>query len=250
MSSSRLWVLGTVVLAVGLAALGWLLGIQPQLSHAASSDAERTSVLSANAMHESELALLKKQFASIGELKSQLEQLERAVPTSGEMPAFVNEVNSLAVVNAVSVHQVQVSDAQPYLSSAAAVAPVTKAAATGPSASSTPSSSPSASAAPAAPAAPTAPVLPPAPVAFTSPLVTSSNFIAIPVSVTVRGQYGSVLGFVKAAQSGDRLFLVNGLAIRPVDASKVGPTAEFDGVLSGYVYVLLGLNAKKATPAN
>jgi Tfp pilus assembly protein PilO len=217
-----------------VAGLGWFLGIQPQLSAVAAADDQRAAVAVTNATSESALAKLKSDFRNLSSLKGELATLTESVPSGSEMPAFVNELNSLVVAHGVTFVGMSVSDAQQYK----AVAP--PAAATPSSGSTdTPSPTPSATASPA-PGVPTA-GLPP----VTNALITPTNFAAVPVQLSVQGGYTNVLDFVEGLQTGSRLFLVNSLS---TTSSSLAP-GVVDGKISGLIYVLIppGTTLAKAT---
>jgi Tfp pilus assembly protein PilO len=236
---NRLWLIGLVAVMVAVVALGWLLGIQPQLAAAAAADQQRATVQTQNATNETVLAKLKKDYSSIDELKQQLVSLRQSVPASAEMSAFVTELDSLSAAHQVTVKTIGVSDAMPYTPP---VAPPTAATSTA-----SPSPSPTATPAPVA-AAPTAPTAPPA---VTNAKITAANFIAIPIQLSLSGTYSSVLDFVNGLQMGPRLFLVTKFSTTASSDPKATPGAV-DATVGGYVYVVLDANAaaeKAATPS-
>ena len=206
---------------------GWFLGIQPQLSAANAAGESRTSEAARNATSERLLVTLKKDFEGIGELKDSNATLRRSVPSSAQLSTFVTELDALSSQNAVSVTTIAVSDAKAYTPPV-----ITAAAVTGAAPSPTPS--PSASAAPVV----AAPVAPQAPPLVTNPKITAANFIAIPITLKISGQYANVLNFVKGLQAGERLFLVTNLSTKTV----VAPTVDAD--ITGLIYVLLANGAK------
>jgi hypothetical protein len=66
--------------------------------------------------------------------------------------------------------------------------------------------------------------------------ITANNFVAIPISLTVNGEYGNVLSFIKGVQEGARLTLVSAFSTTAgTDPSATAVT----GNISGLVYVLL-----------
>ncbi|MDQ1588756.1 MAG: hypothetical protein QOJ77_1921 [Microbacteriaceae bacterium] len=236
MDRNRLWLIGLVAVMVAVAALGWVLGIQPQLAAVADADQQRATVQAQNAENEAVLAKLKKDYSSIGELKQQLVSLRQSVPASAEMSTFVTELDALAGAHQVTVKSISVSDAMPYTPPAAPAAAPT----------STASPSPTAAPAPVA-AAPTAPTAPPA---VTNSKITAANFIAIPIQLSLSGTYSNVLDFVNGLQMGPRLFLVTTLSTTASSGTTAGAGAV-DSSVGGFVYVVLDANAaaaKAATP--
>jgi Tfp pilus assembly protein PilO len=215
-----------------VAGLGWFLGIQPQISAVAAADDARASVAVTNAKSEAALAKLKSDYNNLSSLEDDLKTLTASVPSGTEIPALVNELNSLVTAHGVTFVGMTVADAQPYK-------PVVPPAAA-PSASSgstaTPSPSPSAAPAPVVPTAGMPPV--------TNTLISPANFAAIPVDLTVEGGYTNVLDFVEGLQTGSRLFLVTALSTA---ASTQG--TGVDGKISGLIYVLIppGTTLAKAT---
>jgi Tfp pilus assembly protein PilO len=232
MDRNRVWLIGLVAVMVAVAALGWLLGIQPQLAAATSADQSRAAVQAQNATNETVLAKLKKDYSSIEELKQQLVSLRQSVPASADMSAFVTELDSLSAAHQITVKTITVSDAMPY------TAPVTA-----PTASASPSATPTPAPTAAAPAAPAAPTAPPA---VTNSKITAANFIAIPIQLSLTGPYANVLDFVNGLQMGPRLFLVTTFS---TTASSDKTASAVDSTVGGYVYVVLDANADKKAAA-
>lgn len=223
MDKTRLWIIGCVLAMVAIGGLGWSLGVQPQLAAAAAADAQASQVAAANTASAAVLARLKKDSEDLPALTKKLAKLGASVPSEAQIPAFTTELDGFAAVSGVTISAWQISDGVAF----AAPVPPAPAPASGASGS-TASPAPSASPTPAPPTA-TAPGAPPAP----SPLLADAHFTVVPVSFTVTGAYPSILAFIQSAQTGERLFLVNGLGIAP---SATG--GGFDGKVSGYVYVL------------
>lgn len=236
MDKTRLWIIGSVLAMVVVAALGWVLGIQPQLDQSAAADAQTLQVEGTNTASQLALNKLKKDSESLDDLKSQLAAVETSIPAEAQTPAFMDEVTALAAANGLTVTASQITDGAGFVPPVNPAAPAPAASSgTGSTATATPT--PSATPTPA-PKPTAVPGMPPA----ASPLVTKDDFTVIPVSVTVRGAYPNILSFVEAAQKGQRLFLVNGI--------DVGPAANgpgFDGKVSGFIYVLT--TGAQAAPA-
>ncbi|MBG6213154.1 Tfp pilus assembly protein PilO [Cryobacterium sp. CAN_C3] len=256
MDRNRLWVLGALVLIGATAVLGWVLGISPMLNAAKAATAERAIVETQNVAYEAQVAALKKQFDSIGDLKSDLAALQLAVPSAADIPAFVTQLDAISQQHQVTLTGITVNDAQPYVPAVVA-APVVTAAV--PAEGSTPVPT----AAPVVPtAAETAAALAPTP----SPLITAANFVSVPISLTVDGNYGNVLDFLEGLQKGTRLVMVTTfsttgavVSTAPANADAGSSAAEVtpassDAVtatISALIYVLLhaDTNAVGATPA-
>lgn len=253
MDRNRIWVIGAVLLIGVTGFLGWMLGISPKLSEARAADEERVSVETQNVGYEAQVATLKTQFESIGKLKSELAALQLAVPNAADIPAFVTQLDVISQQHQVTLTDITVNDAQPYVPVVVA-APVAETAA--------PVASDAAAAAEAAPVvapvAPTALDLGAALAPTPSPLVTAANFVSVPVSLTVDGSYGSVLDFLEGLQKGTRLVMVTTFSTTGAVAGPVGDTTEaaapassdqVTAKISGLLYVLLAPGAGAPTPA-
>jgi Tfp pilus assembly protein PilO len=143
--------------------------------------------------------------------------LQRSVPLDAGVSEFIDDLNNLAVASGVTVSNLTVDPAQQYVApeSAAAAAPADD---------------------PAEPADDAAAADPLAPPEVTNPLVTSANFILIPISIDTTGSYAQVVDFVSGLQNGPRLFLVNTFASASTSEEVAG---EVTGSITGYIYVLL-----------
>lgn len=225
MDKTKLWMIGSVIVMVAVVALGWIVGVQPQLDAAAAAAAQTAQVNETNIAKKVVLERLQKDSANLPALKKTLSSLAASVPTTSANPAFMDELSGLAAANSVALSAWAIGDGQPYVAPAAPAAPATA----GSSASPTSTPSPSATPVPSPTAAPPAAGMPP----VVSPLITKENFVVVPVSFTVSGAYPNVVAFLHAAQTGQRLFLVDSFGTGP-SITGVG----VDGKVSGYTYVL------------
>lgn len=240
MNIDRIWIIGIsgAILIVGV--LGWLLGISPVVAQAGVADQQRASISAANQASEAKIAVLKKQFANVGKVQTQLDQLGVSVPSDPDLALFLREIDSLTNQFQVSLTNVTVSSAQKYVP-----AVVTPPATTG---SSTATPTPSPSAAAGTTATPIAPVEP-------GP---GGRLLVVPVKIDFAGSYENVMNLIGALQSGDRLFLMVDMVVK---SSITGAPKAFQANLSGNVYALpkaataaaaLGAsaaNAPSATPS-
>jgi Tfp pilus assembly protein PilO len=103
MSKNKTWVIGAVLIIVLIMGIGYIVGIQPQLSAISNANQKRASVQMQNATTQALLVKLKKDYQNIAGLQRQLNALRSAVPSSAEIPTFVTELNALA-----SAHQITV----------------------------------------------------------------------------------------------------------------------------------------------
>jgi len=213
MNKNRMWVIGAILAMLATVGGGWLIGVAPQLAIAASANTDRANVMTANARNQILLAKLKRDYENIDALKNQVSTLQESVPTSAEISSFVTELNTLANARKVTLKSITVSDAKPYT-------PTTSVSASKDKTVSSPQ---------------------------TNPKITSTNFVTIPVQISVTGDYGKVLDFVNDVQLGRRLFLVSTLSSKGATNSKgvkgsptiSGDSQKVDSSIGGYIYVLL-----------
>lgn len=205
MNAARLWTFGSLVIIVALLVATWLVGISPRLDEAAQANTDRETVEVQNGIQQVTLASLKKQFENIGELRDQLAELRTAIPAEVALADLVGELNVLAKRAGVVVTSLGFSDPVAY-------APVED---------------------PNADAEATA--------ALGS--VSPETFFAIPVQLTVSGEYAKALRFVSLLQSADRFFLVDGLTLA---SGVMVSDAAVELSLSGQVFVLLDASAAEA----
>jgi Tfp pilus assembly protein PilO len=251
MDHNRLWLIGAIVVMGAVLVLGWFLGISPQLDQAAAAAASRGQVEQQNHASELKIAKLKQQFENIDDLQAELAGLRGSVPNEADIPAFVGQLNSISKEQQVELTGITVSDGQPYDPPAPA-----------PSASAAPAAAGAAvegtagSATPAPSSTPAGEVATPAAADPGLALITADNFVAIPVSVTVKGDYGRVLDFIEGVQTGTRLVLVTGFSTSGAASGGTPGTSiaapavsgnAVTGTVSAYVYVLL--DAKSTAPA-
>lgn len=247
--NNRLWVLGAVVLTIGVVISGWFLGIQPKLAEASAADLQRLSAVELNATNQITLAQLKEQFETLDELEAELGKVQRAVPYRLDSPQMLADVSALAASTGVTVDSVVIGDPLPYGAPAPAVVESVPEGTEAPEDSGTTDGTEAESEEAAEPVAP-APGGPVSPPAVTDSRITASNFVAVPVTISVGGSYPAVQAFTKATQTAERLFLVTALALSPADSASTGPEAPYTAVLTCYVWVLLDPAAEETAAAD
>lgn len=235
MDRNRLWVIGSVLVMALILVGGWVVGVQPQLAAIAEADTQKAAVEETNARNLRVLEQLKKDSADLPKLRTKLAALAESVPEGSSIPTFTSQLNALySSSNVICVDQA-FADAVAYKPVSPPAAPAAA------SASSTPT--PTATATPAP--TPTAPAgVPP----VVNTLITSQNFAAQPVTITVRGQYADILNFVNGLQTGPRLFLVTALSTAPTTGTDAAP-GSLDGKIAGYIYSLTTPDEKAASGA-
>lgn len=113
MSILRLWVIGTVLLAVVVVAIGWFVGVQPRLADAANADAQRREVATLNEGYEATLRELQQLSENLPALRDQLDELRIEIPDAPELPALLGQLQSLADAAGAELNEVTAN--QPYL---------------------------------------------------------------------------------------------------------------------------------------
>ena len=224
MDKNRMWIIASVLGIVAVLALGWMLGIQPQLSAAGQANDERATVEQTNMVQNAALTKLQKDFKSIDKLKADLSPLLASVPSGTEAPAFVRQIDAMAGASSVTLLGITMADPVAY-------APVAAPAVPAPAGSATPTPAPTPEAVPAAAAAPVTAGMPP----VTNALITGANFASLAVSIDVSGSYANVLNFVNSLQSGTRLVMVTGLKTAAITDAPGQVTATVSGLIYSLV---------------
>lgn len=225
MDKTKIWILGSAIVMVGILALGWFVGVDPQLKAKASTDEQRSSIEAQNTATELTIVKLKKDFETIDDLKTQLAGLRGSIPADGELPSFLTQLDTLAAASNSKVTSLTVSEAIPYTAPATSVAPVEEPV----------EGEGEATDAEAAAEPETAVETPEVPDTITDPRIKPENFVAIPVEVQVEGDREAARAFISELQHGPRLFMATNVTIAPIE-DKPG---VFTTTVSGYVYVLL-----------
>lgn len=237
MDKNRLWLIGSILVMALIVAGGWVVGVQPQLAAIADAETQKAAVDDTNARNAQVLAQLKKDSADLPTLKAKLAELAASVPDGSSIPPFTDQLNALYTSSNVICVDQAFADAVAYK-------PVTPVAP--PAAAATSTSTPSPTPTPVATAA-AAPTASPAGVPpVVNALITSQNFAAQPVTITVRGQYADILTFVNGLQTGPRLFLVTGLSTAPTTGTDAAP-GRLDGKVVGYIYSLTSAQEQPAS---
>ncbi|MBG6055648.1 Tfp pilus assembly protein PilO [Salinibacterium sp. CAN_S4] len=219
---NRIFIIASVIGMVAVLLAGWFLGISPQLSAAATDDSQRVTVDGQNDALRVVVTQLIADEKDLPKWKADLSVLQRSIPRTADTSTFIDDLNGIAVATGAAVSSIVLTDAEAYVppASAAPAAPApTDAAATEPVID------------PAAPAV--AAVDPLVPSAVTNGLVTTENFVLVPITIQTKGTYEQVLDFVSGVQNGSRLFLATGFT------SEIGEDGVTTGTTTGYIYVLL-----------
>lgn len=192
---TKVWGVITFVVAVALVAGGWFLGVSPLLGVKATADKNRTALATQNDVLAGQIAALEAKKAELPELQDRAVSLERSVPSEVDGAAFIRDLNDLANASGVTIQSIVITDGSVY----------------GQPADGTDVEG--------------------APVPVTDPLITSENFVLVPVTVTVAGGWNELLAFSHALQTGQRLVLVTSIS------SSAGESG-YQFILGGTMYAL------------
>jgi hypothetical protein len=230
-SKTSTWVGGAVVVALLLLIAGWFLLVSPVLAAAGETRTAAEDVEADNELARDRIEVLKAQFADLDASKATLADLQKQVPTTAQLAAYLRQVDEQAVAHGVAV--TAVSPGTPEVFAPVAAAPATTETAPTDGAGTDGSSTDSvATTAPSSPGAgASAPV----------------GLIDVPVSMTAVGSYANVLAWIQSMQEQtDRLLLVTSVTGTAQEETAAGggkpQTSVGDVELSvtGYLYVLPG----------
>lgn len=197
MNSNRIWVLGSVVVIIGLLVATWFLGVSPQLALSALATTDQVAVDGQNQVQQTKLNKLKADFAAIDDLNDQLDAAREVVPGDKGQSTLIAEMGKLAKSNKVSIEGLVFAD------------PVTYA----PGDSTDPD------------------------VVASIPLVSTGNFLSVPITMTLDGNYGNIMSFIDDLQNGTRLVLVHDLSLTEGQATQSSAAKVLVGAET---FVLLG----------
>jgi Tfp pilus assembly protein PilO len=232
-----MWIIGTALLVVATVALGWTLGISPQLKAAATAAVETVSVNGQNVKNQADLEALKKQFSDIDSIRSELDTLNVALPRDPQLATFIRQINTLATQHSVTVQVITPAAPTVFASEEAAAEAPAADAADPAAATADPATAPTDSAAtPAdtddgeAAAAEE--------VARATANVTGGALVTIGMTIVVGGSYDAVLAFTQGLQQGDRLFMATGVSVADSGDTATAGSAPYVGTIDGLIYVI------------
>ena len=196
MNSNRIWTLGSILVIAALLAATWFLGVSPQLAASTAADTERQGIEAQNAVNEATLASLKAQFEKIDELRTDLAASRDVVPASVQQSILIGQIGAFAKKNDVVISLAAFEDPTPSI-----------------------------------PGSSTDPEL-----SGALAQVTPENFLVVPLSMTIDGDYADVMNFIDDLQTGTRLVLVYEVAMAE-GAAKAGSDVSIS--IAGQTFVLL-----------
>lgn len=234
MDRNRIKLIIAMVSGVAVLALGFFLGVQPQLTAASTAAEQKSTVDQQNEGIRAAVEQLIAENEGLSGLEAERDAKLASVPEAPDMPSLIRQLDAMAGQAGTMVTSFTAADPVSYAAPASATAPAAAAA----SAEGTESSEGTDdSADAAAAAAPADAALPTAPATVTDPSVTAANFSTIAVTVDIQGSYDQALDFVDRLQKGPRLFLVT--AITSSEPEEGSETAEGQTwTVGGLVFVM------------
>lgn len=181
MSSNRPWILGTVIVAIALVALGWFLGISPKLTEMQATKDNKITIDQANAATALDIAQLKSDFEAIDAVNAQLDKLRESIPSIPALNDFIAEMDKVNSRNDTLL--TNFTPATPVIATGTASDPVTV----------DPNADPNAVVA-----------------------VPEGTLIAIPAAITLQGDYDKLLRSLDDLQHGTRLLTIDSFSIKDV----------------------------------
>lgn len=220
--SAKMWIAGTVVLALLLLAGSWLLLIEPVMVRAAEDTASAEQQREQNDLLELELVKLADEFTRLDEYKAELADLRLEMPVTGDGASISRELQDLATAAGVTITMVAPSVPQVFVPAEAAAAAVTDTA----TEDGTAVDGADDAVATTAPPAPT-------------------GLFTVPITISSVGSYDASVAFLRSVQTGaSRLYLVSSINAQTQDeqgASGGRPATAAGDVeltITGYAYVL------------
>ena len=227
MDKLKQYVTLTVIGAVVILAAGWFLLVSPKKGEATELQTQAAAQVSANAVLETQLQVLRAQAKELPKKQAELARVAAKIPDNPSLPALIRAIT--AASTSAGVEFVSVAPGPPAaLVAVVPVAPVAPAAGT------------PANPAAAAPAAPVAPAAPAAPAAGT--------LAAIPLTLNVVGDYFEIEQFIASLENLPRALRVGNLKLVPGASPTAGssaPSSTEDGrtlssVITGSVFMAAG----------
>lgn len=257
---TRVWVAGTVLLAVLVSAAGWFLLISPKRAEAAELEQQTEATELSNQQLETRIAQLKEQFAELPQYQAELAAIQQAMPGDPALPTLVRTLDDMADRHEVTL--MSLAPGQPAAvqqpTPTAPAEPAEDGAAEGEGADADAAGDATADAAGDAAAEDPAadPAAPADPAATATPVGAGMVLVSVPVTLTTVGDFFASEMFLKDLQAEmTRAFLVQNLSIttEPGGEASGGKPATENGdittTISGSVFVLKTADAAPAAPA-
>jgi Tfp pilus assembly protein PilO len=232
-ASAKVWIGGTVALAVLLLVAAWFLLIDPVVARAATDTAAAETQRDQNDLLELEIAKLAEQSTHLEEYKAELASLRVEMPSATDPANLSRDLDTMADGAGVTITSLQPSVPEMFVPTAATAATsVTADAATVTDDDATNGTADAAAA---------------------EETTAVAGFYQVPVSVTVMGSYDASVAFLRSLQDeSGRLFLVSSITATTQEdqGATSGRPATTKGdvelAVTGYAFVLTDPSAVPA----
>jgi hypothetical protein len=212
MQQHRILSLLSILVMLIIPVIGWFLIAQPQLAAATTADQQRRDVAAQVEASQKVVDQLKADSVKMPELRKELDELRGSIPAGVDPSGWIDGLSALATVSKVQITALTVSD------------PVAYSPAQPPSSGSGQSGDDEGDDSDASDF----------PGIVTNALVDASNFVAIPVTVDVKGDGAAILRFVNGLQTDNRLYLVNEFST----ATDPDDDDALVGKIGGYIWAI------------
>ena len=239
----RFWIIGAVLLLGIVFGAVWLFYIQPTNDEIESVEIAISEQQSQTTLKEVERDALKAHWEKREEYKAELEELRISIPAQLKLQEYIEHIDKIALESNVVVHAFDIGT--PFLPSfpqaAPAPAPETEDGTTSEGSEATPAPEQ-----PATPAPPSDAFVP-----MQLPGYLAQNWVFVPITITVDGDYATTQAFIKKLQEeSERLTFATG-----IEASWTDPTQDNSNSagltfeVNAYIYAVQGSDIPITKPA-
>lgn len=114
MMNSKLWLIVAALVSVVVLFLGWFIGISPQLDAMNAAEEQRANVDAQNASYQMTIDQLQVESQKIDEFKTELKEMQVALPPGGEFSTFLGQLHELEVASGVELSSFSASTGTPF----------------------------------------------------------------------------------------------------------------------------------------
>ena len=114
-SSNRYWTIGGTLVTVMVLALGFFLGVQPQLQTAAIAQRDLVDVQAQNQLQRAELEALKQQFELLPEITAELDALRFSIPDDAAIDEFTTQLSAQVASTGVTLVAFTAGSSAPFI---------------------------------------------------------------------------------------------------------------------------------------
>ena len=228
MNSKRQWIALTAVGCLAVLAAGWFLLVSPQHSKAAKLHTKVVAAQSNTATLRTQLEMLKAKQKDLPAVQAELAKLQTRIPNNPSLPSLIRTLSDAADASGVQLDAVNPQAVVPIVNTTSSGTAAGTTAATS-SATGTPTTTSASAGGTAARSASTA---------------TAGNLEALPLTVTVSGDYFQVEQFFSNVEALQRAFLVTGFTLAEdsntlegADGKEIKRSGMVSATLTGRVFL-------------